>query len=90
MRALVARMRFRLDHRWAPDHMSAHLDGELAGPQRARMVRHLGACVECRGMFGSLTAVVEALHRLPAQQDAPDPARLAASVRVRLDERPFR
>lgn len=85
MRELVARMRFRLDHRWAPERMSAHLDGELAGSQRARMERHLGACVECRRVLRGLMTVVEALHLLPDEQDPLDPAHLAASVRVRLD-----
>jgi len=88
MRELVARMRFRLDHRWAPDRMSAHLDGELPAPRRDRMERHLGACVECHRVFAGLTAVVEALRHLPAESGACDPAKTAALVRIRLDEPP--
>jgi anti-sigma factor RsiW len=82
------RVRFYLDHRWAPDRFSAQLDGELAAPQRSRMERHLGECRECRGVYAGLTAVVEALHHLPAVRAAPEPARLAASVRVRLGAPP--
>jgi len=88
MRELSARVRFHLDHRWAPDRLSAQLDGELPGPQRRRMERHLGECVECRRAFAGLSAVVEALRRLPAAQPAREPARFAASVRVRLGEPP--
>ena len=89
MREFLARMRFRLDHRWAPDRMSAHLDGELPAQQRGRMERHLGECAECRRLFAGLTAVVDALHRMPPAQGARTPAQFVASVRVRLDEPPF-
>ena len=88
MRERLARIRFRLDHRWAPDRMSAHLDGELPSPQRDRMQRHLGECVKCRRTFAGLTLVVETLRRLPAAQPARTPAELAASVRVRLGQPP--
>jgi anti-sigma factor RsiW len=88
MRVFFAGIRFRLDHRWAPDHMSAHLDGELPAPERGRMERHLGECVGCRGVFAGLTAVVEALRRLPAAQPACGPAQVAAAVRIRLGEQP--
>jgi anti-sigma factor RsiW len=88
MRVFFAGIRFRLDHRWTPDHMSAHLDGELPAPERGRMERHLGECVECRGVFAGLTAVVEALHQLQAARPACRPAQFAAAVRVRLGESP--
>jgi anti-sigma factor RsiW len=88
MLVLLARIRFRMDHRWAPDHMSAHLDGDLPAPERGRMERHLGECVECRGVFVGLTAVVEALHRIPAVPPARTPVQFAAAVRVRLIEPP--
>jgi anti-sigma factor RsiW len=84
MRPYNAQVRFRLDHRWAPDRFSAHLDGELPAPQRGRMARHLGECVECRGVFAELTVVVEALRRLPSARPARTPPQFAAAVRVRL------
>jgi anti-sigma factor RsiW len=88
MGEFYSRVRFRMDHRWAPDRMSAHLDGELPAPQHGRMERHLGECVECRRVFAGLTVVVEALRRLPALQRADTPAQFAASVGVRLGEPP--
>jgi anti-sigma factor RsiW len=88
MREYNVRVRFWLDHRWAPDRMSAHLDGELPAPQRDRMQRHLGDCVDCRRVFAGLTAVVDALHHLSVVQPAYTPAQFAASVRVRLGEPP--
>jgi anti-sigma factor RsiW len=88
MPELLARMRFRRDHRWAPDRMSAHLDGELPARKRSRLERHLGECVECRRLFTGLTVVVEGLRHLPAVPGAREPAQFAASVRVRLDQPP--
>jgi anti-sigma factor RsiW len=88
MREFTAKLRFRLDHRWAPHHMSEELDGELPARRRGRMARHLGECVECGRLFAGLTLVVDALHRLPAAEDGPDVAQLAASVRIRLNQPP--
>ncbi|HSC03835.1 MAG TPA: zf-HC2 domain-containing protein [Solirubrobacteraceae bacterium] len=68
--------------------MSAYLDGELRELRRSRMERHLGECVECRRAFAGLTAVVEALRRLPAAQSVREPAQIADAVRVRLGEQP--
>jgi predicted anti-sigma-YlaC factor YlaD len=90
MRESFVRLRFRLDHRWAPDRFSAQLDHELSPAQRSRMARHLGECVECRQAFAGLAAVVEAMRRLPPVQPAVTPAQFAASVRVRLAESPGR
>jgi anti-sigma factor RsiW len=88
MREFSARVRFYLDHRWAPNRFSAHLDGELAGRQRGRMNRHLAECAECRGAFGGLSAVVDALRQLPSAQPARTPAQLAAAVRIELGDPP--
>jgi anti-sigma factor RsiW len=84
MDPLSARLRFWRDHRWAPDHMSARLDGELPARSRRRMEAHVGECIECRRLLASLTLVVDALHRLPAPAGGSDPAQLAVSVRARL------
>jgi anti-sigma factor RsiW len=84
------RVRFYLDHRWAPGRFSAQLDGELRAPQRGRMERHLRECVECRRAFAGLSAVVEALRRLQPPQPARTPAQLVASVLVRFDGPPNR
>jgi anti-sigma factor RsiW len=84
MREFSANLRFRLDHRWAPDRMSDELDGELPARRHRRMARHLGECAECRRLFAGLTVVVDALHRLPTASGGPDAAEFAASVRGRL------
>ena len=88
MRQYAHRMRFRMDHRWAPDRMSAYLDGDLGARSRGRMNHHLGECAECRRLITGLTLVLEALHRLAGRGPACDPAQVAASVRVQLSEPP--
>jgi anti-sigma factor RsiW len=82
---LLARLRFAIDHRWAPARMSAFLDHDLPGHQRRRMERHVGECRRCRSLLTGLQFVVAALRRLPAPPDG-DVARIAASVRVRMGE----
>jgi anti-sigma factor RsiW len=88
MHKFLARIRFRRDHQWAPDRMSEYLDGELRPQPRTRIERHLAECAECRRLIAGLTRLVDALHRLPAPEPARDPVRLAAAVRVRLEEPP--
>lgn len=88
MHELLARMKFRRDHRWAPDRMSDYLDGELTSRRRARMEHHVGECVKCRRLIKGLTVLVDALHRLPAPEPGRDRVALAASVRLQLGEPP--
>ena len=88
MHKLLARIRFRRDHRWAPDRMSEYLDGELAPRRRTRIERHLAECAECRRLIARLTRLVDALHRLPVPEPGRDPVRLAAAVRVQLEGPP--
>jgi anti-sigma factor RsiW len=79
------RVRFERDHHWAPGRMSAYLDGELSSRQRRRMRRHIDECVQCRRLLAGLRRMLGALASLPGPADG-DPARIAASVRLRLDE----
>ena len=79
---------FARDHQWAPERMSDYLDGDLATSERGRMERHLGECEDCRRLLAGLRAVVDGLHRLPALGRGADALQIAASVRVRLTERP--
>lgn len=88
MRQLLHRVRFRTDHRWAPDRMSAYLDGELRARSRGRMAHHLGECAECRRLIAGLTLVLDVLHRLPARGPHCDPIKIAAAVRAQLAQPP--
>jgi anti-sigma factor RsiW len=88
MREFSVRLQFRLDHRWAPDRMSAFLDGELRASQRSRMQRHLGECPECHRVFGGLSVVVDALRHLPAAPGGHDRVQFVTSVRRRLGDPP--
>jgi anti-sigma factor RsiW len=83
MREIMSELRFRRDHRWAPDRMSAYLDRELSAHRRGRMERHVAECRECRRLAAGLSLVIGALHRLTAP-DGGGALRIAASVRVRL------
>jgi anti-sigma factor RsiW len=85
MSGFLHRMRFRRDHRWAPEHMSDYLDGELDPDARSRFDHHLRECAECRKLLAGLRRTLDALHRLSVPSGAPDPAKLATSVRARLD-----
>jgi anti-sigma factor RsiW len=88
MSRLADRIRFRWDHRWAPGHMSAFIDRELAPGRRRRMEHHLDRCPECRSLLHGLRRMLDALSALPAPRDTPEPLSIAASVRVRLDQPP--
>jgi anti-sigma factor RsiW len=85
MSGFLHRIGFRLDHRWAPWHMSSYIDGELTPHSRGRIERHLGECAECRRVLAELRATLDALHQLSAPSDRVDPAVLVATVRGRLD-----
>jgi len=88
MASLFYRMRFSWDHRWTPGRMSDYLDGELASGERLRLERHVGECEECRRMLAGLREMLDALHRLPALAGPSDSARILASLRPRLAQRP--
>jgi anti-sigma factor RsiW len=79
----VHQLRLRRDHRWAPGHMSAYLDGELAARARARLERHTEECPECRGVLYTLRRILGLLQRLPPPkvEETPD---IAAAVSRRL------
>jgi anti-sigma factor RsiW len=82
-----AHVRFAMDHRWAPEQMSAFVDQDLAPRQRTRMERHLAECRRCRRLLAGLRLVVAALRRLPVPREG-EATRILASVRVRLSEPP--
>jgi anti-sigma factor RsiW len=81
------RVRFMLDHRWAPGHMSDYVDDELSVGARTRLERHCRECRECRGLLRSLRRMLTLLHQLPSSPHVPD---VATAVRRRLGEPPDR
>lgn len=88
MSGFFDRERFARDHRWAPGRMSEYLDGDLASSARARMERHIGDCEECRRLLDGLRRTLDGLHRLSGSRERVDGRKLAAAVRVRLNEPP--
>jgi anti-sigma factor RsiW len=87
MHEFLSRPRFWRDHRWAPDHMSGYLDGDLASSGRDRMERHVGECRDCRTVLGELRLMIERLGRLPSPEGG-GAVRITTAVRVRLSEPP--
>jgi anti-sigma factor RsiW len=79
-------MRFWVDHRWTPAHMSAYLDEELADGGRSRFERHVSECSQCRRLLAGLRATVEALHDVPLPGAGGEAPQIATSVRLRLRE----
>jgi anti-sigma factor RsiW len=88
MSGFLHRVRFRLDHRWAPDRMSDYLDDELASSGRSRLERHVAECRECRQVLAGLRAMLETLHALPPASDRVQAVQIATAVRARLGEPP--
>jgi anti-sigma factor RsiW len=85
---LLYRVRFARDHRWAPERMSDHVDGELTQDARVRMERHARECPECARVLAELRALVRSLGRLSQPEGGFSAAQLAIAVRARLDEPP--
>ena len=88
MSSVLHRARFVRDHRWAPGHMSAYLDGQLPSRARGRLERHAGECLECRGVLRSLQRMLMLLHVLPPASPRTQAPEIASAVRRRLHEPP--
>ena len=77
-------LRFRRDHRWARDRISAYLDGELGERGRRRMERHVDECVDCRRLAAELGRLIDVLRRLSVPAGGSDSLQIAAAVHARL------
>jgi anti-sigma factor RsiW len=88
MSQLASQLKFWRDHRWAPPHMSAYLDGEMESSEVRRMQRHTGECRDCRRLLASLRRMLTALGRLEPSTGEADAAQIAAAVHLRLAEPP--
>ncbi len=69
----------------AAERITALVDAELAGPERAELERHLASCGSCREAREAEEAVAARLRSLPR---APLPAGFAASVMGRVAAAP--
>ena len=86
IRTTLARVRFRVDHRWASARMSDYVDDELGQVMHRRLTHHLSECHDCRELLASLRQVLAVLSAA-ATVDAREPApSLAVAVLARLDE----
>lgn len=55
------------------EHLSEHLEGELRGWRRIRVLRHLSRCDRCREVLQSLSRAVDQLRSL-GRIDPPVPS----------------
>jgi predicted anti-sigma-YlaC factor YlaD len=67
-------------------HLSEHLEGELRGFRRFRVLGHLARCERCRAVLASLARTVEQLRTLA--RDEPEVGSVADAVvdRIRQEE----
>lgn len=72
--------------------LSAYVDGELVGDERARLEAHLPGCAECRGTLDAVRAAIADVAALPdVEMSAEQIARLDAGIaRERLSFKPQR
>lgn len=61
--------------------LSEHLEGELRGWRRLRVLRHLARCERCQSVLRSLARVVEHLQGLPRDAVSASPSTVDAVVR---------
>jgi len=85
---MLRKLRFALDHRATPRHLSGYLDGELRVGRRAQVERHVHDCPECRAALAALRALLSRIRGLPPPTDIPAAAQIASAVRIRLHEPP--
>jgi anti-sigma factor RsiW len=86
MSPLWHKLRFRRDHRWTPQHMSAYVDSDLSAWGRARLERHRAECPECRGVFDDLLHMLALLHSAPPPEPVAGVPAIASAVLRRLHE----
>jgi predicted anti-sigma-YlaC factor YlaD len=71
-------------HAETQKHLSEHLEGELAGREHKRVLRHLARCPRCREMLRSLAHAVEHLRQLGRGDDLPSRPSVADAVVDRI------
>lgn len=73
------------------EQLSRFVDGDLSGPERRRLVAHLGKCPCCQAMAESLQQTVDACRRAKGTRLPPDVrARARARITTLLASGPAR
>lgn len=72
-------LRKKSEHEWVGETLSAYIDGELAGRERARVEQHLKECQACAENLRTLRQTVALLKELPV---IPAPRSFAVRPRV--------
>ncbi|MHB0858098.1 MAG: anti-sigma factor family protein [Anaerolineae bacterium] len=80
-------LQHRLNHRFAAANLSAFLDGELSGRDRARVQRHLQGCATCQSEVESLRETVAQLRSLPLR---PLPRSFVLPLAAQPEQRRYR
>ena len=65
------------------EHLSEHMEGELRGLRRFRVLGHLARCERCRAVLASLARTVEHLRALG--RDEPEIDSVADTVVERIE-----
>lgn len=64
IRRLVARRRFKREHRWTHAHLSEFVDRELDAAEATRVQEHVEICPQCRRVLATLRRTLEGLRSL--------------------------
>ena len=86
MSSISHEIRFRRDHRWTREHMSAYLDSELGAELRVRLEHHAAECPQCRAVLSQLQRMLDLLETVPRPEPTADGSAIASAVMRRLHE----
>jgi predicted anti-sigma-YlaC factor YlaD len=67
------------------ESLSDHLEGELRGLRRRRVLRHLSGCDRCREVLRTLMHTIDQLHSVGRDADPPASVVDAVLARVRYE-----
>lgn len=86
MSSISHEIRFRRDHRWTREHMSAYLDSELRAELRGRFEHHTAECPQCRAVLSQLRRMLDLLETVSQPEPTADGSAFASAVMRRLHE----
>jgi anti-sigma factor RsiW len=86
MSSISHEIRFRRDHRWTREHMSAYVDSELQVELRVRFEHHTAECPQCRAVLSQLRRMLGLLETASKPGPTTDGSAIASAVLRRLHE----